>query len=150
MLTLPERNMAQRAEHARSIYFAEIPAGITLEQCLEPTFWAHCVGRLKKNTMIELVAEDGSFDALVRVTDKDVGFAKLRVLYSWRNDKAAAKPEDGETGKTRELPGLQYIPSGSTKGWRVLGFDGSTVREGIVEKAEAQASLEAYKQRAAA
>jgi hypothetical protein len=150
MLTLPERQMAQRAEHARSIYFAEIPTGITFEQCLEPTFWAHCVGRLKKNTMIELVAEDGSFDALVRVTDRDVGFAKLRVLYAWKNEHAAPAAGETETSISEKLPRILFVPSGATKGWRLLGFDGNTVKEGIIEKASAQAELEAYKQRAAA
>lgn len=150
MQHLPERLMAQRAEHARSVFFATIPTGTTLQDCLVPSFWAHCVGRLKVNTLIELVAEDGSFDALARVTDRDVGFAKLRLLRAFEDKKATPVAGEHDDGKSNELPRIQRIPNGSAKGWRLLGLDGNVVKEAIQDKRDAEAQLEIYKQRALA
>lgn len=148
MKQLTERNMAQRAEHARSVYFASIPPGTSFDDLLVPSYWAHCVGRLKVNTLIEAVADDGSFDALLRVTERDVGFARVRVLYVVKDERQAVTAGDTDDGTRTDLPRIQHIPNGQSKGWRVLGLDGGVVKEGIPHKSEAEALLASYKQRA--
>lgn len=147
MNALAVRQMTTRAEFARLTHFARIPVGVPLENVLKPTFWQHMVPSLNVNDLIEIVAEDGSYDLLARVVDKDVGFVKLRVLFKVEDESERVEPGEEDTADNDELPRIQHIPRGSAQGWRLLGYNGETVREKIKTKGEAAALLEDYKAR---
>lgn len=147
---MPVRRSRLFAEHVRLTHFAEIPAGVSLETTLNPAFWQHYVSIMNKNDLVELVAEDGSFDALARVTDKATGFVKLRILRSWHDEEAAALPDETGALEPQELPRLELVRRGSGKGWRILGINGEVYKEGVTNKREAYALLDDYKARMSA
>lgn len=80
-----------RAEHVRSNYFQVVPEGQTLESALSPDFWAHTRKQLRLYDLFELVAEDGAFDALVRITSINnvTGEIVFRVLSNVAGAPAA-------------------------------------------------------------
>lgn len=150
--TLPTTAMSHLAQYARSEWYIKVPMGTTLEMLLTPSFWAHHQVKLRIGDKIEAIAEDGTFDVDLRVIDKDVGYAKMRVLRKW---EASANPEvvvEGQnqkdyTGKPQEFPCINFLTS---TGWRLLGFDGNTVKQHMATKDEAQHELDEYLRRAQA
>jgi hypothetical protein len=145
---LPTRAMAHLAEFTRSDWFVLVPTGVTVEQLTVPSFWAHQVSKLRKHDRVEAVAEDGSFDVELRVIDKDVGFAKMRILREWRNPEMAV-PSNKEqySDKPHHFPCVDYK---AASGWRVIGFDGNVVKENLASEADALLALQSYNERSRA
>ena len=79
-MALPLRLKRSDYEHTR--YFELIPPGTTLETAMSPQYWEHVRVGMRIYDEIELVAADGSFDALVRVVhiDSRSGALAFRVL----------------------------------------------------------------------
>ena len=143
MKHFPVNGLSRSAEFVRTIHFAPIPAGVTLDMVLKPPFWAHHVNRLQVNDVIEAVSEDGSFDAELRVVAKAPGFARVRVLRVWQSDEApAVVAPEGDMPVSKDLPRIEFT---KTRKFRLLGFDGSEVKTGIPSRGEAERELAAYK-----
>ena len=95
------------------------PAGHTLEDCTQPSYWSNVrreaglqrvVGRHAWNK-IEIVAEDGTWEALLRVVSVDQdGQVMTRVLSQWAEPQA--KAADAPEGYT-----VEHITG---NGWRAL------------------------------
>jgi len=68
------------AEHKRNIFHVVPEDGVTLEDVLEPSFWAHISNRLRPTDRIEVYAEDGSYFAELIVREAGHLFAKVQVL----------------------------------------------------------------------
>ncbi len=117
------------AEYSRSVYFVTIPRKFTFEDVLDPSFWRHAT-ILRPNDRLELVAEDGSWDADVRVTAASPGFAILRVLREWRAPVDALQGEAGE-------PTVGFVPQ---SGWVLFGADGAPIAR-FADEVSARAAL---------
>lgn len=92
--------------------------GTTLQDCLEPTYWANnlrqlgqqrVVGRHAWNT-VTILAEDGSWEAMLRVVGMVPNGAKVRLMWSWRDPDSASKP-------LPEGYRIEYVPM---NGWRAI------------------------------
>lgn len=68
------------AEHARYLHHADVPAGTSSEALMEPGYWRHVTGRLKKGGRIEALAEDGSYFAELLILDAGKSGAVVTAL----------------------------------------------------------------------
>lgn len=57
----------ERAEFCRTPYFHMVTEGIPLSEVLKGDYWIHVRKHFKPNDTIEILAEDGAYDAVVRV-----------------------------------------------------------------------------------
>jgi hypothetical protein len=62
---LPTKSL--RSEYAHSRHDVSVKPGVTLAHCIEPKFWAHLAARFRVHDVIEVIAEDGSFEMDLRV-----------------------------------------------------------------------------------
>lgn len=72
----------RRSEEVRSTYFEVLPEGMKLEDAMNSDFWNNVRKKLRLYDLIEVVAADGSFDALIRVINLNLvtGEINFRVL----------------------------------------------------------------------
>lgn len=68
------------AEFARQVFRVTPPAGTTIEEILEPSYWAHVARRLTPYDFIEIVPEDGAFYARLIVVNTGKLFAKVQLI----------------------------------------------------------------------
>lgn len=116
-----------------SLYDASIswrymaPSGITLEMCQRPDFWKNVIrecaqqrvhGRPSWNR-IEIISEDGTWEAELRILSASDGLVHTRVIREWN---APARP--GRKASAPDGYVIEHIPS---NGWRVLDPKGSLV-----------------------
>jgi hypothetical protein len=102
--------------HERRVAFLYfVPVGVSLSRVLAAKYWGGVVqllGRTNWST-IEAISEDGSWEALLRVTSilPDGSGANVRLLWAWSH-QAEALPALPDGFKVEFLPGQQ--------GWRAL------------------------------
>lgn len=70
----------QEGEFRRTVYVALVAKGVSLQDALEPKFWAHTAPKLKPYDKIELRAEDGTWYAEVIVMDSSRTWARVKPL----------------------------------------------------------------------
>jgi hypothetical protein len=145
--------LGHQADYHRSTYFLSAQQGVTVDDLMRPMFWAHHVSKLRMGDLIEAVAEDGSFDVLLRVIDRGAGFVRMRLLREWQNREVAeasaadTKTEAAHSVQAKRFPCVDFTKA--TK-WRVLAHDGTQVIEGLATEGEAKRHLEAYIKRSEA
>src|SRR5690606_28754740 len=96
------------------------PAGHTLEMCTQPDYWRHGIRELGQQRVlgrnawnrIEIICEDGTWEADLRVLSVADGLVNTRVLREWR---APTKP-----GRKPAVPEGYVVEHISNNGWRVL------------------------------
>lgn len=129
------------------------PAGVTLEMCLEPLFWAQCTRELGQQRVlgrhawnrIEIIAEDGSWEAELRVLSVEQGVngangrVFTRLIREW-HDASKAKKANAPAGYT-----VEYIPD---NGWRVLDPKGGVVAEKLTLEDDALKAAAAHAKKA--
>lgn len=123
------------------------PVGVTIDQVSDPTYWknvtrelgqARVIGRNPFNK-IEVLAEDGTWEATLRVLSVGDGLVRTRVISFW---EAERKP-----GRKPNLPEgyqIEFVPN---SGWRALDPKGGVVvqNEAIEEDALRAAASHAKK-----
>jgi hypothetical protein len=67
------------AEYERTVYVADVSYGVSLDEVLKPSYWAHVATKLPPYTHIEARAEDGSWIAYLIVTGSDRTWARVAV-----------------------------------------------------------------------
>lgn len=77
-------------EHRQPHWYADIPAGLSVEDVLKANFWKHCVRRLTPNDMVRCVCEDGTWIADLWVIAVENGEPNLRVYHYASYDEAPA------------------------------------------------------------
>lgn len=129
-------NRLQRAEHYFSAYAVVIPAGISLEDALEPGYWAHVAPRLRQHDLIRILPEEGGYFAEAVVLSAGRGFAKLFLL---RN-----VPLEGEDqSNVNDLVEVKW--RGPHSKWSIVRkSDDAVLRDGIVEKGDAMREAAGY------
>lgn len=78
-------------------YDFEVETGVSLDDALQPSFWAHVGARFKEFDRLTLLAQDKTWTADVIVLAAGTGFAKVKLLYAvdlTDNDAPVADAED--------------------------------------------------------
>jgi hypothetical protein len=121
--------------------FHVVPSGLSLDAVLDPSYWRNAWKVLdgKTNSTIELVAEDGAWEAMARVLSAKDGIVKLRVVSKWEADRSKASVPDGFK--------VEFIPG---KGWRALDTDNTVIVDGEPAEADAIAAAVARAKKYAA
>lgn len=78
-MSLKERNLTL-AEFGKNHYVANTELGVTPEDLLKPSYWAHVSPKFKPLDTVEARAEDGSFYAQLIVRDRGRNWAKVAFL----------------------------------------------------------------------
>lgn len=65
------------SEHKRQDWVVDIPIGVTLEQAMEPSYWAHVAEQMNPLDHIEIRAEDGSYVAELIVSMCERSYARV-------------------------------------------------------------------------
>lgn len=122
------RAMSLEVMHDASVtyrYFA--PAGHSLDMCMRPDYWRDLTRELGAQRVdgkhawnkVEILAEDGTWEADLRVLSVDAGLVHTRCIREWN---APAKP-----GRKPALPEgykVEHIPG---SGWRAIDAAGGLV-----------------------
>lgn len=125
------------------------PAGVTLEMCQRPDFWRNCTKELGQQRVlnrhawnrIEILAEDGTWEAELRVLSVDHGLVQTRLLHEWHAPaKAGRKPAIPEGYK------IEHVPS---NGWRVLDQNGQPIASNLTVEDDAIRAAAAHSKKAA-
>ena len=103
------------------------PAGVTLEMCQRPDYWRNVVkecgmqrvGQRHAWNRIEIIAEDGTWEADLRVISAVDGLVQTRLLREWHTP---ARP--GRKPLPPEGYIVEHIPA---NGWRVLDPNGQEI-----------------------
>lgn len=122
----------KQAEFARQ-HFEVIPeAGTPFEEVLTPDFWTHIAAKLKPADIIDVLAEDMTYEARLRVLAADRLWARVAVVY--KTDFA-----EQTVGKGVEVPAETEVTwAGPHAKYRVVRVaDKSTLRDGFATKPEA-------------
>ena len=117
-------------------HFADIPEGVDFKAALQPSFWAHHVRDIRPMDTIEMVCEDGSWEAKCRVMFVGEVEANLsKVYYVEHGDSEEVTASD-----TYEIkwggPGAQFKV--------VRKDDGKVIQDKLYPKDKAQAYLANY------
>lgn len=105
------------------------PPGVTLEMCQRPDYWrnvareagqARTGGRVSWNK-IEIIAEDGTWEAELRVLSAADGLVTTRLLREWHR---ASRP-----GRKASLPEGYTVEHIENNGWRALDRNGEIVSQ---------------------
>jgi hypothetical protein len=117
------------AQTVRTVRSISVKPGTTIEMVLDPDYWVHGGGVLKVNDLIEVIAQDGSFELELRVVAVDARgyWAHVRPRYRW--------PAEGEAVKRADAPntwpdkdGYRIEWSGSpVHRWRIIDRAGEVV-----------------------
>ena len=120
----------ERVQDASISYQYIAPPGHTLEQCMNPEYWANNVrecgftrvtGRNAWNK-IEIIAEDGSWEADLRILSAKDGLVHTRLLRQW------PLPEI-KTEKKPEIPKGFKVEYVEANGWRALDTFGEPIAQ---------------------
>lgn len=82
-----------RAEHQRTTYFLSVAPGVPLAAVMTSDFFAHVRKDIRLHDLFEVVAQDGSYEALFRCValNKAAGSVRFRLLSKWE-EQASAQP----------------------------------------------------------
>jgi hypothetical protein len=125
------------SHYVRLSLFAEPPAGTTLEDVLNPEYWANHTQRLKRGAVIEVLSEDSLLDCDLRVLKVGPTYAHVRLLRNYVESASVSAPsvlhED-----------VKVSFGGKQDRWRIIHRD-AVVQSGMETKAEAEKAAEEYK-----
>lgn len=70
------------AEHKRHDWVVDIPISVTIEEVMDPSYWAHVAAQMEPLDHIEVRADDGSWVAelIVRMCEKNYAHVVLKQL----------------------------------------------------------------------
>lgn len=135
MATNLSPNTLMPVEFKRRQLFIIAPHGTTLDDVKHPEWLMHHVKALAVNDLLEIVAEDGTFDVLARVMTLAPGYVGLRILNAWEASATADYLEDA--------PGATISFTPRTR-WRVIATNGETVIRDLPTEADAIIARDKY------
>jgi hypothetical protein len=144
MSKLMERNL-HAADYARQVFRVNPPAGTTLDEMLEPDYWAHVARRMTPHDTVEVVPEDGSFFARLFVVNADKLWVKMaKIEYVEFGETTAAKVPPSEKFEAKF--------AGPNAKWRIHNkSDNSLVsNDSFQSRAEAEKWIEQHSKAMAA
>lgn len=72
---MPER--IGLAEHRRNDWVVDAPVGVTVDDLLEPAYWALCTQDMQPNDNVQVRSDDGKWIAYLIVRQVERAFAKM-------------------------------------------------------------------------
>lgn len=124
------------AEFKRHDFVLDVPPGITIEDCLEPDFWAITADKLEPYDHVEVRQEDGSWIAELLVMRCERTWAKVHLLNKY------------DLGDTKVPEEIEHKHSVEWKGphlkWAVIRRSDGAILKDRCEKSEAIAWLRDY------
>lgn len=146
------------AEQVRNIYRAEVGAGITRKDIVNPAFWAHYATKFRPYDEVTIIRQDGTLFARAVVLQAERTWARMFVL-EWHDlttrdvsmsqatpaqNNAAAEDTTG-AGPTDPSKTFTLMYKGQRMKWCVIRqSDGMVVHEGEADKRAAEAWLTDY------
>ncbi len=124
------------AESARNVWVVNAEAGTTLQDVLQPAFWAHCASTLRPYDHIEVRLETGEWVAELMVLSQGLTWAKVHVMHHY--DLAMSQEAPPESQKH------QIKWRGPHLKWSVIRIADSSVLQEGMEKEQAQDWLRNY------
>ncbi len=131
-MTALTTNRLQLAEHYCTAYAATLLANQTLDDALQPGFWAHVATKLRQHDTIRIIPEEGDFYALLIVMSAGRTFAKVKLLQHIPLDDDGAEDADlpSELSVKWKGPHLKYAV--------IRNADHSILKDSFVVKTEAE------------
>ena len=131
-----------RADYSRAQNFIVIPAGDTLEDIQGVHYWHQHHAKLNRHDLLECVAADDSFEALLRVMkvgkDNEVGKVWVRLVSSWKDTTAVEAVKAEHDGELPDLPDGYAIARGPGGRYRVKRkTDNAVLKDSIPTALEA-------------
>lgn len=121
------------AESRRVVFSVILDAGTELNDAMLPDYWSNAAPKLHPRALIEVEPLDGSWLALLRVTE--VGPEHAKVALVWRTDFPAPAPTTDELPRGHDVAFL-----GPKRLWAAMrGVQ--ILRHGFTSKSEAVAWL---------
>ena len=74
--------------------FADIPAGVDFQTTLQPQFWAHQASDFKPLDLIEMMCEDGTWEAMCRVMHVGKVEVSISTIYYVEHESASEIDND--------------------------------------------------------
>jgi hypothetical protein len=126
------------AEHERREFVGFVPHGVTIDDVLKPSFWAHVAQRFVPfRTYIDVIAEDSSWVARLLVTGADRNWATVHKIY--HHQLTENKQEEPESDFE-----VNFAPQ---QKWRIIRkSDREVIQKDIANKDEAIKWLKDYEQ----
>lgn len=124
---------------------AKIPRGVTKDDILKPSFWAHHAIRLRPHDEIKAVAEDGTWIAYLTVLDCSRNWARVQMLAHYTltsTDVSLTQASNEEVNTEAQKYEIKF--RGPLKFSLIRKSDGAVIEEGIATKDEAEKRLDAY------
>jgi len=123
------------AQHKRRVHLAIVPENVTIDDVLKPGYWKNVAAKLAPFDIIEILAEDGTWEAELRVTRCEEQWAKVVVRHGPLQLETADKPETEASGYTLKWSGARK--------WRIIrDNDGAVIKEDLPTKGAAQVELD--------
>jgi hypothetical protein len=132
----------QLREHRNPGHWVCVPAGTTIEQLLEPAFWANVARHLQRSTTVEVHWDDASQFAELYVLDAGRNWASVDVL---RHKKELKRPQ------LRSEEQFEVHFNGPVDKFRIVRIsDRSVIKAGFATEVSALQFLADYKRKLAA
>jgi len=123
------------AEHISTVYATTSEYGVTKEDILTPSYWAHVAQKLRARDVIRVLAEDGSFYMELLVTAADKTWAKV-VALNYIDFNKSGKLTDEQVATVGNDYDVRFVP---TKKWCVIRkSDRAMVVESLHSKDDAK------------
>ena len=133
---IPHRNF-NLVHQARRHYDVIIPKGVTVDDLLIPATWQHYAQELHAPDLIEVRAEDGSFDGLLRVTARGTHGTSMRIVYmTTYGDKADVKSEQEPDSAVYAVATVSW--GGNSQKWRIVLPNGTVALSNFADKESAE------------
>lgn len=120
------------------------PSGVTLDDCRHPAYWRNVIRECSQQRIggrhaynrIEILAEDGTWEAELRVMSAGDGLVHTRLLREWKAEvKVGRKPTAPEGYVVEHITG---------NGWRALDPAGEFVAQRLTTEDEAVRAAAAH------
>src|SRR5262245_48846332 len=89
---LPGDVLLREHAYVTRVYLAKTGEGEALETVRKPAFWVQLAKTFRIRDVLEVVADDGSFEWHGRVVRRGDGEVWLREIFCWHQPKEAADP----------------------------------------------------------
>ena len=130
----PQASRLKERQYAYNEWFAELPPGATIEQVMEPDYWAHLAMLIRPLDTMEVFSEDGTWEALFRVMFVGPNEVKLSTLRVVEHEKVVG------TASLSDVYDIIY-KSAITK-WAVVNKqNGMIIKDKFFPRSEAVAFL---------
>ena len=134
---LHPKHFSQASEFVIPVNHVELPAGHTLDDCLNPAYWAHVARDMQAKGRILVDAQDGSFSAQLKVHSASDLAAVVSV--EWQAQPGTKERALGQVDLYR------VHHAGTLAKWRVSrNSDNATISEGWETKQIAESELLGY------